>query len=81
MHPRTFPAPFAEYLRTEISPMDLTELLDEHLAEFVRLAAASEDVWGNEQWSTYHHLRRLRDLFRGVAEAAMKVEQLEAIAS
>lgn len=64
------------YLQEEISASDLSQLLDEHLHTMIRLYAASGEPISEEQASTYHHIRRLRDLF-----AAMKVEQLEAIAS
>jgi hypothetical protein len=64
------------YLKQEISASDLSQLLDEHLHTMIQLAALAGEPISEEQASTYHHIRRLRDLF-----AAMKVEQLEAIAS
>ena len=64
------------YLSQEIRPQELSELLDEHLHTMIQLAALAGEPISEEQASTYHHIRRLRDLF-----AAMKVEQLEAIAS
>jgi len=63
------------YLSQEISASDLSDLLDEHLNTMIQLCAASGEAISEEQASAYHHIRRLRDLF-----AAMKVEQLEAIA-
>ena len=69
------------YLSQEISASDLSQLLDEHLHTMIQLCAASGEAITEEQASAYHHIRRLRDLFRSTAEAAMKVEQLEAIAS
>ena len=64
------------YLHEEISASDLSQLLDEHLHTMIQLAAQAGEPITEEQASAYHHIRRLRDLF-----AAMKVEQLEAIAS
>jgi hypothetical protein len=64
------------YLSQEISASDLSQLLDEHLHQMIQLAALAGEPISEEQASTYHHIRRLRDLF-----AAMKVEQVEAIAS
>ncbi len=64
------------YLSQEISASDLSQLLDEHLHTMIRLYAASGEPISEEQASTYHHIRRLRDLI-----GAMEVEQLEAIAS
>ena len=64
------------YLSQEISASDLSQLLDEHLHQMIQLAALAGEPISEEQASTYHHIRRLRDLF-----AAMKVEQAEAIAS
>lgn len=64
------------YLSQEISASDLSQLLDEHLHQMIQLAALAGEPISEEQASTYHHIRRLRDLF-----AAMEVEQLEAIAS
>jgi len=63
------------YLSQEISASDLSQLLDEHLHQMIQLYAASGEAISEVQASTYHHIRRLRDLF-----AAMKVEQLETIA-
>ena len=65
-----------DYLSQEISASDLSQLLDEHLHTMIQLAALAGEPISEEQASTYHHIRRLRDLF-----AAMKVEQLETIAS
>jgi hypothetical protein len=56
------PAPIAEYFRQEIPPLDLANLLDAHLHDVVRLIAASGEAWNEEQLSSYHHIRRLRDL-------------------
>jgi hypothetical protein len=64
------------YLSQEISASDLSQLLDEHLHTMIQLAALAGEPISEEQASTYHHIRRLRDLF-----GAMEVEQLEAIAS
>lgn len=64
------------YLQEEISASDLSQLLDEHLHTMIQLAALAGEPISEEQASTYHHLRRLRDLF-----ATMKVEPVEAIAS
>jgi len=64
------------YLQEEISASDLSQLLDEHLHTMIQLAALAGEPISEEQASTYHHIRRLRDLI-----GAMKVEQLEAIAS
>jgi DNA-binding transcriptional ArsR family regulator len=64
------------YLSQEISASDLSQLLDEHLHQMIQLAALAGEPISEEQASTYHHLRRLRDLFAG-----MKVEQLETITS
>lgn len=64
------------YLSQEISASDLSQLLDEHLHQMIQLAALAGEPISEEQASTYHHLRRLRDVF-----AAMEVEPVEAIAS
>lgn len=64
------------YLSQEISASDLSQLLDEHLHTMIRLYAASGEPISEEQASTYHHIRRLRDVF-----GAMEVEPVEAIAS
>jgi hypothetical protein len=58
----TLPAPLAEYLKSEIPPLDLANLLDAHLHDVVRLIAATGEAWNEEQLSSYHHIRRLRDL-------------------
>jgi hypothetical protein len=70
------PDALTTYLSQEISASDLSQLLDEHLHTMIRLYAASGEPISEEQASTYHHIRRLRDLI-----GAMEVEQVEAIAS
>jgi hypothetical protein len=66
----------ATYLHEEISAIDLSQLLDEHLHTMIQLCAASGEAITEEQASAYHHIRRLRDLI-----AAMEVEPVAAIAS
>jgi len=66
----------ADYLRQEISANDLSQLLDEHLHTMIQLAALAGEPISEEQASTYHHIRRLRDLI-----GAMQVEPATAIAS
>lgn len=61
------------YLSQEIRPQELSELLDEHLHAMIRLYAASGEPISEEQASTYHHIRRLRDVF-----GAMEVEPVTA---
>ncbi len=61
------------YLSQEISASDLSQLLDEHLHTMIQLAALAGEPISEEQASTYHHLRRLRDVF-----AAMEVEPVMA---
>jgi len=61
------------YLSQEIRPQELSELLDEHLHTMIQLAALAGEPISEEQASTYHHLRRLRDVF-----GAMEVEPVMA---
>ncbi len=61
------------YLSQEISASDLSQLLDEHLHQMIQLAALAGEPISEEQASTYHHLRRLRDVF-----GAMEVEPVTA---
>lgn len=61
------------YLSQEISASDLSQLLDEHLHTMIQLAALAGEPISEEQASTYHHIRRLRDVF-----AAMEVEPVTA---
>lgn len=65
----TFPAPIADYLKSEINALDLANLLDEHLHDTVQLIARSGEPWTGEQTSAYHHIRRLRDLFVELSSA------------
>lgn len=65
----TLPAPIAHYLRSEIAPLDLADLLDGHLYDTVQLIARSGEPWTQEQLSAYHHIRRLRDLLVGISGA------------
>ena len=69
------------YLQEEISASDLYQLLDEHLHTMIQLAALAKEPISEEQASAYHHIRGLRDLFRCIAEGAMEVEPVAAIAS
>lgn len=64
------------YLKEEISAQDLSQLLDEHLHQMIQSAARTGEPISEEQASTYHHLRRLRDLI-----GAMQVQPVTAIAS
>lgn len=66
-HP--LPAPIADYLRQEITALDLANLLDEHLHDTVQLIAATGEPWTEQQTSAYHHIRRLRDLFVELSNA------------
>jgi|GEM_PF-2797207 len=66
-------APLLDYLKEEISASDLSQLLDEHLHTMIQLAALAGEPISEEQASTYHHIRRLRDVF-----AAMEVEPVTA---
>jgi hypothetical protein len=65
-----------DYLRSEIPAPELSALLDEHLHNMVEWIAQSGQPWSAEDVSTYHHIRRLRDLI-----GAMQVEPVTAIAS
>jgi len=52
------------YLHQEINAHDLSQLLDQHLSDTVQMIAASGEPWTQDQASAYHHIRRLRDLFK-----------------
>lgn len=65
-----------EFLRIEIPPRELSDLLDEHLHEMVEWIHRTGEPWTDEQASTYYHLRRLRDLFAVIGD-----EQPQALAS
>lgn len=76
-HPPNMPTEaLTAYLKEEIPAPELSALLDEHLHNMVEWIAQSGQPWSAEDVSAYHHIRRLRDLI-----GAMKVEQVEAIAS
>jgi hypothetical protein len=49
--------------------LELATLLDGHLHDTVRLIAGSGEPWNDEQLSSYHHIRRLRDLFVELSNA------------
>jgi hypothetical protein len=57
------------YLKSEISALDLANLLDAHLHDTVQLIARSGEPWTEEQVSSYHHIRRLRDLLVELSNA------------
>jgi len=63
------PAPIADYLRQEITALELAGLLDEHLHDMVGWITASGEAWTEDQNSAYHHIRRLRDLFVELSNA------------
>ena len=76
-HPSKMPTnALTAYLSQEISASDLSQLLDEHLHTMIRLYAASGEAISEEQASTYHHIRRLRDLI-----GSMEVEPVATMAS
>jgi Lactococcus bacteriophage repressor len=56
-------APLTDYLTSEIPPMDLAMLLDEHLHDMVEWIAQSGEPITDDQRSTYYHLKQLRNLF------------------
>lgn len=66
-HP--LPAQLVEFLKTEISALELANLLDGHLHSMVDWIGQSGQPWNEEEVSTYHHLRRLRDLFVEISNA------------
>jgi len=68
MYPETLTA----YLKEEIRPQELSELLDEHLNNMIQLTASAGEPISEDQASAYHHIRRLRDLFAEMEQPTMQ---------
>ena len=60
---------FEAYLRQEITPMDLAQLIDSHRDDMVQHLARLGEPWTADQASMHFHLGRWRDLLIELSNA------------
>ena len=57
-------------LLEEISPEELAQLLDDHLLDIIRMSAELGEIISIDKSDLCYHLRRMRDMLKGLANEA-----------